>query len=154
MPSDAFLITTGTGLGCVGTGIGVVGFCGDGTFITSGTGIGLSGDGGTWGGAGGKASLGVCNRDWAAIAASSGDGLGADLLKKRRKKFIEENFLDTFSPFVWSASFGAAVLMRSISFSFLARTFLGRKFISCINNFYLIFLIAKPIATENLGPIS
>ena len=108
----------GAGFGCAGADIVFGDFCGDDTFITSGTGIGLSGDGGTCGGACGKASLGVCNKNWAAIAASSGDGLGADLLKNRLKKFIEENFRDTFCPFVWSASLGAAVLMRSISFSF------------------------------------
>ena len=99
MPSDAFLITTGAGFGWAGTGIGAGGFCGSCAFIVSGTGIGLSGDGGACGGAGGKTSLGVCNKDWAAIAASSGDGLGADLLKNRLKKFIEENFPATFCPF-------------------------------------------------------
>src|SRR3989344_7352138 len=100
MPSDAFLI------------IGAGGFCGSCAFITSGTGIGFSGDGGTCGGARGKTSLGVCNKDWAAIAASSGDGLDTDLLKNRLKKFIEKNFPDTFCPLVWLASRGAAVLMR------------------------------------------
>ena len=74
MPSDAFLITMGAGFGCAGADIVFGDFCGDDTFITSGTGIGLSGDGGTCGGACGKASLGVCNKNWAAIAASSGDG--------------------------------------------------------------------------------